>query len=52
MKKFLKNESGATAIEYGMIAAATGMALIGVMPSVGEALQPIFTSLSAGLSGS
>jgi pilus assembly protein Flp/PilA len=48
MRKFLKEESGATAIEYGMIAAATGMALMGVMPSIGEALQPIFTSLAAG----
>ncbi len=48
MRKFLKEESGATAIEYGMIAAATGMALMGVMPSLADALTPIFSSLSAG----
>jgi pilus assembly protein Flp/PilA len=34
MKKFFKDESGATAIEYGLIAAATGLALIGVMPTL------------------
>ena len=32
MKKFLKDESGATAIEYGLIAAALGLMLIALMP--------------------
>jgi pilus assembly protein Flp/PilA len=35
MKKFLKDESGATAIEYGLIAAAMGLALVTAMPLIG-----------------
>ena len=34
MKKFFKDESGATAIEYGLIAAAMGLALVTAMPSI------------------
>jgi len=47
--RFLKNESGATAIEYGLIAAATGLALVAVMPSIGTALSNIFTSIQGAL---
>ncbi len=43
MKKFFQNESGATAIEYGLIAAAMGLALP-VMPT----LESRFCSLIAG----
>ena len=32
--RFFKDESGATAIEYGLIAAATGLALVAVMPAI------------------
>jgi pilus assembly protein Flp/PilA len=34
MKKFITDESGATAIEYGLIAAAMGLALVAAMPSL------------------
>lgn len=34
LNKMLRDESGATAIEYGLIAAATGMALVAVTPSL------------------
>ncbi len=47
--RFLKDEAGATAIEYGLIAAATGIALALVMPGIGTALQGTFTSVSAPL---
>lgn len=43
--RFVKDESGATAIEYGLIAAATGIALALVMPGIGTALQTTFTSI-------
>jgi len=33
-KKFLKDESGVTAIEYGVIAAAMGVALVVIMPKL------------------
>lgn len=47
--RFLKNDSGATAIEYGLIAAATGLALVAVMPLIGTALSTTFTSIEAAL---
>ena len=45
MFKFLKNESGATAIEYGLIAAAMGLALVAAMPSITSAVKTQFSSL-------
>ena len=44
--KLLKDESGATAIEYGLIAAATGLALVAVMPTIKTNLQSTFGSIS------
>lgn len=49
MFKFLKDESGATAIEYGLIAAATGLALVATMPLIGSRLTTLFTSIGAAL---
>jgi len=46
MKKFLKDESGATAIEYGLIAAAMGLALVVLMPKLTLALNSNFSSLA------
>src|SRR4051794_35569223 len=43
--RFVKDESGATAIEYGLIAAATGLALVLVMPTIKQALIGTFTSI-------
>ncbi|MFN0190945.1 MAG: Flp family type IVb pilin [Aestuariivirga sp.] len=37
--RFVKDESGATAIEYGLIAAAMGIAIITAMPSLTSAWQ-------------
>ncbi len=47
--RFVKDESGATAIEYGLIAAATGLALVAVMPTIKTKLTATFTSISAAL---
>ena len=40
--RFLKDESGATAIEYGLIVAATGLALVAVMPTIKSKIQTSF----------
>jgi pilus assembly protein Flp/PilA len=50
MKKFLKDESGATAIEYGLIAAAMGVCLIAVMPLITDGLTTQFTNIGSNLS--
>jgi pilus assembly protein Flp/PilA len=47
MKKFFKDESGATAIEYGLIAAATGLALVAVMPTIKTKITATFSSISS-----
>ena len=46
---FLKNESGATAIEYGLIAAGISIAIIAVVYGLGTQLNNTFTSVSTGL---
>ena len=48
--RFVKDDSGATAIEYGIIAAATGLALVAVMPTIKTKLNATFTSISGALS--
>ena len=45
-KSFLSNESGATAIEYGLIAALIAVAAILAMQSVGTNLSGTFTNVA------
>jgi pilus assembly protein Flp/PilA len=47
--KMLNDESGATAIEYGLIAAATGLALVATMPTIKANLSATFSSIGAAL---
>ena len=44
---FLKNESGATAIEYGLIAAGISVAIIAAVSTIGTKLNTSFGSISA-----
>jgi pilus assembly protein Flp/PilA len=46
---FLKNESGATAIEYGLIAAGISVAIIAVVNGLGTQLNTTFSSISTQL---
>ena len=46
---FLKNENGATAIEYGLIAAGISIAIIAAVNSLGSTLNTNFTSVSTQL---
>ena len=46
---FLKNESGATAIEYGLIAAGISVAIIAVVNTIGTKLNTNFTTISTQL---
>ena len=47
--KFVKNESGATAIEYGLIAAGISVAIIAVVQGLGSKLNATFTSVQNAL---
>ena len=51
LAKFLNDESGATAIEYGLIAALVSVACIGALSALGTSLNGIFTMVSSSLSG-
>jgi len=47
--KFLTNESGATAIEYGLIAAGIALAIIAAVNGLGTNLNGVFTSVNNSL---
>jgi pilus assembly protein Flp/PilA len=49
--RFMNDESGATAIEYGLIAALIGVTLITVLGNVGSTLKGTFQSIDDGLKG-
>jgi pilus assembly protein Flp/PilA len=46
---FLKDESAATAIEYGLIAAGIAVAIIAIVNALGTQLNAMFTSISTQL---
>jgi pilus assembly protein Flp/PilA len=47
--KFWNDESGATAIEYGLIAAGIALAIIAVINGLGSNLNTMFTSINGSL---
>jgi len=47
--KFLKDEDGATAIEYGLIAALISVAIIAAVRAVGTNLSTTFSEVSSNL---
>jgi len=47
--RFVKDESGATAIEYGLIAAGISVAIIAVVNGLGTKLNTTFGSISSQL---
>jgi pilus assembly protein Flp/PilA len=47
--RFMKDDSGATAIEYGLIAAGISVAIIAVVNGLGTKLNTTFSSISSQL---
>ncbi len=47
--RFLNNESGATAVEYGLIAAGIAIAIVSILPSIGGHLLTKFTAVDDAL---
>jgi pilus assembly protein Flp/PilA len=50
LKRLVRDESGATAIEYGLIAALVSVAIIGALTLLGNSLNQIFTYIGNQLS--
>jgi pilus assembly protein Flp/PilA len=50
VKAFLSNQSGVTAIEYGLIAALVGVAIVAGATSLGTTLSSTFTNIAGTLS--
>lgn len=50
IRTFAKDESGATAIEYGLIAALVSVAAIGALTAMGNSLSTMFNSVATHLS--
>ena len=50
ISRFVRDESGATAIEYGLIAALIAVVIITALTTVGTKLQATFNSVSGSLS--
>ena len=49
LKEFYQDKSGATAIEYGLIAAAIAVAIIGAVFALGEDIEGFFLDVSTKL---
>jgi pilus assembly protein Flp/PilA len=49
LKIFFGDENGATAIEYGLIAALIAVVIIGAVSAIGTSLSSTFTSVSSNL---
>ena len=47
--RFIKNESGATAIEYGLIAALIGVAIIAAVTTTGQKISGTFSKVASSL---
>lgn len=51
LTKFVRDESGATAIEYGLIAALVSVAAITALQAMGGSLKTIYNTVATALSG-
>jgi len=48
MKRFLKDEDGATAVEYGLLAAMISLAIITTLQAIGPDLKSVFELIRTG----
>ena len=51
LMRFVKDDSGATAIEYGLLAAGIALVLITIVTTLGTTLQGVFTAINSGIGG-
>lgn len=48
--RFIKDESGTTAIEYGLIAGLLSIAIVGTLVTMGNDLNTLYITISTGVS--
>lgn len=51
LARFAKDESGATAIEYGLIAALIALAIVGGATTLGDKIGKLFSDIGESLGG-
>jgi pilus assembly protein Flp/PilA len=51
LARLARDEVGATAIEYGLIAAATGLSIATILPSISTNVEQSFTSIASTIAG-
>ncbi len=51
LKRFWQDEDGATAIEYGLIAALVAIGAIAALGTLGESLETVFGTMSTAIDG-
>lgn len=51
LKRFLKDENGATAIEYGLIAALIAVVIIGAVQLLGQNITAQFNTIAGAIGG-
>ena len=51
MKRFFQDESGASAVEYGLLVALIAVVIIGAVTALGSALKNMFTGVATTISG-
>lgn len=51
ISRFVQDEDGVTAIEYGLIAALIAVVIVGIVQTVGTDLQGVFQDISDALTG-
>ncbi len=49
IKNFIRDESGATAIEYGLMASLIALLIIGAVTAIGGKLEDVFQAINGGL---
>ncbi|MDR4496214.1 MAG: Flp family type IVb pilin [Nitrospirales bacterium] len=50
--RFVKEDEGATAIEYGLLAALIAAVIVGAVTALGNNVNTAFTNVAAGIAGS
>lgn len=51
LKRFIRDEEGATALEYGLLAALIAAAIIGAVTTLGNTVSQTFNNISDSMSG-